>query len=102
MAAVTLMPVVVVNLVTIAADLQAGTAGRRLLAGVDSRWLVAPLEAALAGLLLAGRYGQVVVLRYVMLGVRRFRRGGGAGASGLAPPCSPPAWSRRCRGAPTW
>ena len=73
MAAVILVSVVVVNLVTIAADLQAGAAGVGLLAGVDSRWLVAPLGLALAGLLLAGKYGQVVaVLRYLMLGFAAF------------------------------
>jgi len=72
-AAVLLVSVVAVNLVTIAADLQAGAAGIGLLAGVDSRWLVAPLGAALAGLLLAGRYAQVVaVLRYLMLGFAAF------------------------------
>lgn len=72
-AAVLLVSVVVVNLVTIAADLQAGAAGIGLLAGVDSRWLVAPLGAALAGLLLVGRYGQVVAaLRYLMLGFLAF------------------------------
>lgn len=67
-ATVLLVSVVAVNLVTIAADLQAGAAGLGLLAGVDFRWLVAPLGLALAGLLVAGRYGQVVaVLRYLML-----------------------------------
>jgi Mn2+/Fe2+ NRAMP family transporter len=72
-AAVLLVSVVAVNLVTIAADLQAGAAGIGLLAGVDSRWLVAPLGAALAGLLLAGKYAQVVaVLRYLMLGFAAF------------------------------
>jgi Mn2+/Fe2+ NRAMP family transporter len=72
-AAVLLVSVVVVNLVTIAADLQAGAAGIGLLVGVDSRWLVAPLAAVLAGLLLAGRYSQVVaVLRYLMLGFLAF------------------------------
>jgi Mn2+/Fe2+ NRAMP family transporter len=72
-AAVLLVSVVVVNVVTIAADLQAGAAGVGLLAGVDSRWLVAPLGAALAGLLLAGRYRQVVtVLRYLVLGFAAF------------------------------
>ena len=54
LAAVIPMPVVAVNLVTIAADLQAGRPGVGLLAGVDSRWLVAPLGRALAGLLLVG------------------------------------------------
>jgi hypothetical protein len=72
-AAVLLVSVVAVNLVTIAADLQAGAASIGLLAGVDSRWLVAPLGAALAGLLLAGKYAQVVaVLRYLMLGFAAF------------------------------
>ena len=67
-AAVLLVSVVVVNLVTIAADLRAGAAGIGLLAGVGSRWLVVPLGATVAGLLLAGKYGQVVaVLRYLML-----------------------------------
>ena len=66
-AAVLLVSVVVVNLVTIAADLQAGAAG------VGSGWLVVPLGSAVAGLLLAGRYGQVVaVLRYLMLGFAAF------------------------------
>ena len=72
-AAVLLVSVVVVNLVTVAADLQAGAAGIGLLAGIDSRWLVVPLGAAVAGLLLAGKYGQVVaVLRYLMLGFLAF------------------------------
>jgi Mn2+/Fe2+ NRAMP family transporter len=72
-AAVLLVSVVAVNLVTIAADLQAGAAGIGLLAGVGSGWLVVPLGAAVAGLLLAGRYGQVVaVLRYLMLGFAAF------------------------------
>ena len=72
-AALLLGSVVVVNLVTIAADLQAGAAGIGLLVGVGSGWLVVPLGAAVAGLLLAGRYGQVVaVLRYLMLGFAAF------------------------------
>ncbi len=51
----------------------AGAAGIGLLADVSSRWLVAPLGAALAGLLLAGKYAQVVaVLRYLMLGFVAF------------------------------
>ncbi len=71
--AVLLVSVVAVNLVTIAADLQAGAAGIGLLAGVSSRWLVIPLGAALAGLLLLGRYDQVVaVLRYLLLGAAAF------------------------------
>jgi Mn2+/Fe2+ NRAMP family transporter len=71
--AVLLVSVVAVNLVTIAADLQAGAAGLGLLARVSSRWLVVPLGVVLAGLLLIGRYGQVVaVLRYLLLGFAAF------------------------------
>ena len=83
MTAVILVSVVVVNLVTIAADLQAGAARRR--------------AAGRRQFPLAGRYRQVVaVLRYLMLGFAAF-----GVAAVLAhpdwPACSPPAWSRRCR-----
>jgi Mn2+/Fe2+ NRAMP family transporter len=72
-AAILLVSVVVVNVVTIAADLQAGAAGIGLLAGVDSRWLVVPLGLVLVGLLLVGKYTQVVgVLRYLLLGFLAF------------------------------
>ena len=54
-AAVLLVAVVAVNVVTIAADVQAGTAGIGLLAGVGSGWIVVPLALALAGLLVIGR-----------------------------------------------
>jgi hypothetical protein len=57
------MSVVVVNLVTIAADLRAAAAGLGLLTDVDSRWLVALPGVALAGLLEAA-------------GVRRLRSSG--------------------------
>jgi Mn2+/Fe2+ NRAMP family transporter len=71
--AVLLVSVVVVNVVTIAADLQAGAAGVGLLAGVGSRWLVLPFGLALAGLLLAGKYGQLVaVLRWALPGFLAF------------------------------
>jgi Mn2+/Fe2+ NRAMP family transporter len=53
--AVLLVSAVVVNVVTIAADLQGGAAGMGVLAGVGFRWLVPPFGLALAGLL-AGRY----------------------------------------------
>ena len=44
-----------------------------LLAGVGFRWLVLPFGLALAVLLLAGRYGQVVaVLRWVLPGFLAF------------------------------
>jgi Mn2+/Fe2+ NRAMP family transporter len=82
MAAILMVSVVVVNVVTIAADVQAGAAGIGLLAGIDFRWVVLPLAAALAGLLLVGRYGQVVaVLRYLLLGFLAF-----AAAAVLASP----------------
>lgn len=65
--------VVVVNLVTIAADLQAGAAGIGLLAGIESRWIVLPLGLTLVGLLLVGKYDEVVaVLRYLLLGFLAF------------------------------
>jgi Mn2+/Fe2+ NRAMP family transporter len=85
-AGVLLVSVVVVNMVTIAADLQAGAAGLGLLAGVEGRWLVVPLGAALAGVLLVGKYGQVVaVLRYLMLGFAAF---------GAAAVLAHPDWAR--------
>jgi len=88
-AAVLLVSVVLVNVVTIAADLQAGAVGIGLLAGVDSRWLVLPLGLTLVGLLLVGRYDEVVgVLRYLLLGFLAF-----AAAAFLAHP----DWSRLLR-----
>jgi len=72
-AAVLMVSVVVVNMVTIAADVQAGAAGIGMLAGIDSRWIVLLLALALPGLLLIGRYGQVVaVLRYLLPGFLAF------------------------------
>ncbi|MGO8873456.1 MAG: NRAMP family divalent metal transporter [Acidimicrobiales bacterium] len=72
-AAILLVSVVVVNVVTIAADLQAGAAGIGPLGGVDSRWLVVPLGLTLVGLLLLGKYDEVVgVLRYLLLGFLAF------------------------------
>ncbi len=63
---VLLVSVVVVNVVTIAADLQAGLPGSGCWP-VGSRRLVLPLGLALAGFLLIRRYGQLVaVLRCLM------------------------------------
>jgi Mn2+/Fe2+ NRAMP family transporter len=68
-----LMSVVVVNVVTIAADLQAGAAGVGLLAGVNGRWLVLPLGLGVLGLLLVGKYDEVVgLLRYLLVGFLAF------------------------------
>jgi len=89
-AAILLVSVMLVNVVTIAADLQAGAAGIGLLAGVDPRWLVLPLGLALLGLLVVGKYDEVVAaLRYVLLGFLAF---------GLAAILARPDWSRVLRG----
>ncbi len=88
-AAILLISVVVVNVVTIAADLQAGAAGIGLLAGVESRFLVVPLGLALVALLLVGGYEQVMtVLRYLLLGFLAF---------GAAAFLAHPDWNRVLR-----
>jgi Mn2+/Fe2+ NRAMP family transporter len=72
-AALLLVSIVVVNLLTMAADLQAGAAGVGLLAGLDPRWIVLPLGLLLAALLLIGGYGHVVaVLRWLLPGFLAF------------------------------
>ncbi len=84
-----LVSVVVVNVVTIAADLQAGAAGIGILFGVNSPWLVVALGLALVGLLLVGKYDEVVaVLRYLLLGFLAF---------GLAAFLAHPDWSQVLR-----
>ncbi|HEV3282171.1 MAG TPA: divalent metal cation transporter [Acidimicrobiales bacterium] len=85
-----LVTVVVVNVVTIAADLQAGAAGLGLLVGVDQRWLVVPFGLAVGTLLVLGRYGQVVgVVRYLLVGFLAF---------GLAALLAHPHWPSLLRG----
>jgi Mn2+/Fe2+ NRAMP family transporter len=87
---VVLVSVVLVNLVTIAADLQAGAAGIGLLAGTGSGWFVLPLALALLGILLIGRFDQVVaVLRYLLVGFLAF---------GLAAVLARPDWLEVLRG----
>jgi Mn2+/Fe2+ NRAMP family transporter len=87
--AVLLVSVVIVNVVTIAADLQAGAAGVGLLAGVDPRWLVLPLGLALIALLIVGKYDELVaVLRYALLGFLAF---------GVAAVLARPDWSQLLR-----
>jgi Mn2+/Fe2+ NRAMP family transporter len=84
-----LVSVVVVNVITIAADLQAGAAGIGLLVGIDVRWLVLPLGIGLLGLLLLGRYDEVVgVLRYLLVGFLAF---------GAAAVVARPDWPRLLR-----
>ena len=81
-----LVSVVLVNLVTIAADLQAGAAGIGILAGVRSGWIIFPLGLALFGLLVIGRYAEVVtVLRYILIGFLAF---------GAAAILAKPDWSQ--------
>jgi Mn2+/Fe2+ NRAMP family transporter len=85
-AGILLVSVLVVNVVTLVADLQAGAVGIGLLTGVDPRWLVAPLGLALVGLLLVGNYDAVVaVLRYLLLGFLAFA---------VAAVLAHPDWSR--------
>ena len=89
-AAILLVSVVSVNIVTIAADLQAGAVGIGLLIGVNFRWLVVPLGVALIALLLIGKYdGVVAILRYLLLGFLAF---------GAAVFMAQPDWSDVVRG----
>jgi Mn2+/Fe2+ NRAMP family transporter len=72
-AAALMVSVVVVNALTIAADLGAGADGLGVLVGVGPQWLVAPLGMALVALLLVGRYDEVIaVLRYALMGFLAF------------------------------
>jgi len=81
-----LVSVVLVNLVTIAADLQAGAAGIGILVGVRSGWIIFPLGLALFGLLFIGKYAEVVtVLRYILIGFLAF---------GAAAILAKPDWSQ--------
>jgi len=84
-----LASVVIVNLVTIAADLQAGAAGLGILTGHGAGWFVLPLGFALVALLLLGKYDEVVaVLRYVLIGFLAF---------GAAAVLARPDWPRLLR-----
>lgn len=88
--ALLLVSVILVNLVTIAADLQAGAAGIGVLAGVGSRWIILPLGLALVGLQLVGKYDAVVaVLRYLLIGFLAF---------GAAAILAKPDWTQVLKG----
>jgi Mn2+/Fe2+ NRAMP family transporter len=88
-----LILVVVVNLATMTADLQAGAAGLGLLAGASPGWFVLPLGLVLAGLLLIGKYDAIVaVLRYVLVGFLAF---------GAAAVLAHPDWARVLRDSAT-
>ena len=85
-----LVSVVLVNLVTMAADLQAGAARIGMLAGASASWFVLPLGLSLVGLLLIGRYDEIVaVLRYVLIGFLAF---------GAAAVLAHPQWMHVLRG----
>jgi Mn2+/Fe2+ NRAMP family transporter len=67
-AAVLLVSVVAVNVMIIAADLEAGAAAIGLLTGLRWTWFVVPLALALLGLLVAGKYDEIErALKYVLL-----------------------------------
>ena len=67
-ALVMLLSVLAVNVITLAADLEGGAAALGLLSGINYRWFVVPFAAAVAALLVYGRYTQVSkVLQYVAL-----------------------------------
>ena len=85
-----LVSVILVNLVTIAADLQAGAAGIGILTGVGSRWVILPLGLALVCLQLIGKYDAVAtVLGYLLIGFLAF---------GVAAILAKPDWSRVLKG----
>ena len=62
------LSIVAVTVLTLAADLSAGAAAIGLLAGIGASWLVAPLAAVIAMLLVVGTSSGVVrVLKYLTL-----------------------------------
>jgi Mn2+/Fe2+ NRAMP family transporter len=79
---VLLVSVLAVNVVTIAADLEAGAAALGLLTGGAWQWFVVPLAVALLAVLLVGSFDEVErVLRAVLVGLFAY-----AGAAVLARP----------------
>lgn len=68
LAGLLLVSILLVNLVTVAADLEAGAAALGLLTGLAWKWFVAPLALLLLGLLFINGYDEIErVLKYVML-----------------------------------
>jgi len=70
-----LLSIVVVTVLTLAADLEAGAASIELLTGASAAWLVAPLAAVIVVLLMLGtypviervlKYGALALLAYVV------------------------------------
>ena len=63
-----LVSVLIVNLITLAADLEGGGAALSLLINIDYRWFIIPLAAAAAFMLIRGNYKQIQrVLVYLPL-----------------------------------
>jgi len=85
-----LVSVLVVNVMTIAADLEAGAAAIGLLTGLDWQGFVVPFSVALVALLAVGSYAQVVtVLRWVLVGFVAYA---------VAAILAHPGWSEVLRG----
>lgn len=63
-----LLAVLVVNVLTLAADLEGGGAALKLLSGIDYRWWIVPLAAVTLALLIFGSYRKIErILVYVPL-----------------------------------
>ncbi|MEV0731012.1 divalent metal cation transporter [Polymorphospora sp. NPDC050346] len=85
-----LVSVLVVNVVTVGADIAAGAAAIGLLVGLESRWLVPVFAVAVLTLLFLGGYDEVErVLKWIMIGLLAY-----GGAVVLARP----EWSAVARG----
>ena len=68
LAIVVLVSVLIVNLITLAADLEGGSAALELLTGIDYRWWIVPFAALVLGLLIVGSYKWIErFLRYAAL-----------------------------------
>jgi len=67
-ATLTLLLILAVNVLTLAADLEGGCAALQLLTGIPYQWFLVPLAAAVGVLLIWGNYAIVErILRYVLL-----------------------------------
>jgi Mn2+/Fe2+ NRAMP family transporter len=88
--ALLLVSIVLVNLVTAAADLEAGAAALSLLTGLSWLWFVLPLTGLVVVLLLVGKYDEIErVLKYVLLCLLAY---------GVAAVLARPQWSAVARG----
>jgi Mn2+/Fe2+ NRAMP family transporter len=85
-----LVSILAVNVVTIAADLEAGAAALGIMTGVAWAWFVIPLALALLGLLVIGKYDEVErVLKYILLCLLAY---------GVAAVLAQPHWASVLRG----